>query len=166
MKVNARSHTGKIGHLPYEIRCQLGFGIRDGIPGVRLVAWLNSFSLSRRERDGVRGSRPLSPKNHPLPAALLEYPNPKSTMRYPKSTVDLGLEPLIWGKNTLQTPPLPCRRHPFRPITTREWKHVSQNQTKPDQKMNRLQPLIWVESPLLKTAGFVRLNFTCFSAIL
>src|SRR5580698_5543578 len=27
---------------------------------------------------------------------------PKSTLGYPKSTVDLGLEKLIWGKNGLQ----------------------------------------------------------------
>jgi hypothetical protein len=31
-------------------------------------------------------------------------PNPKSTAGSPKSTVDLRLEPLIWGKNGLQTP--------------------------------------------------------------
>jgi hypothetical protein len=43
MKLKVRSHTGKIGHLPYEIRCQIGSAIHNGIPGARLVAWLNSL---------------------------------------------------------------------------------------------------------------------------
>ena len=42
----------------------------------------------------------------------------KSTVSYRKSTVDLGLEPLIWGENGLQTPFLLGSRHSFGPIKT------------------------------------------------
>ena len=41
MKLKVRSHTGKIGQLPCEIRCQIGSAIHNGIPAVHLVAWLN-----------------------------------------------------------------------------------------------------------------------------
>jgi hypothetical protein len=33
-----------------------------------------------------------------------EFPNPNSTLRHPKSTVELGYKPLNWGENTLRTP--------------------------------------------------------------
>jgi hypothetical protein len=61
--------------------------------------------------------------------------NPKSTPCYPKSTLDLGLEPLIWGKNTLKTLRLSCRRHHFSPITAREWSCQNQIKTETNQKM-------------------------------
>jgi hypothetical protein len=37
------AHIGKIGHLPGEIREQLNWAICDGIPGNRLVGWLNNL---------------------------------------------------------------------------------------------------------------------------
>jgi hypothetical protein len=56
-------------------------------------------------------------------------PNCKSTPAYRKSTVDLRLEPLIWGKNGLQTVPLPGWRHLLCPITAWESRRPDQNQT-------------------------------------
>ena len=64
-------------------------------------------------------------------------PNPKSTPRYRKSTVDLRSEPLIWGKNGLQTPLLPGFRRSFCPIKTRKWKRANQKPTETGQKINR-----------------------------
>jgi hypothetical protein len=55
----------------------------------------------------------------------------------PKSTVDLGIEPLIWSKNGLQTSALARHRHSFYPIGTRELKRANQKQTDAGQKMNR-----------------------------
>jgi hypothetical protein len=64
-------------------------------------------------------------------------PNPhrKSTAAYPKSTVDLGLEKLIWVKNSLQTPALPAYHHSLCPITTREWNLANQKPAETGQKM-------------------------------
>jgi hypothetical protein len=74
---------------------------------------------------------------------------PKSTVGSPKSTVDLGCELLIWGKNGLQTPALPVGRHSFRPITTRQMKRANQKQTDANQKINPLWPLL-PQMPSLK----------------
>jgi hypothetical protein len=63
MKVNVRSHTGKIGHLPYEIRCQLGRAIHNGVPGVRLVAWLNSLPEVQAILSRDFGGRPIKEQN-------------------------------------------------------------------------------------------------------
>ena len=63
MKVNVRSHTGKIGHLPYEIRCRLGRAIHDGVPGVRLVAWLNSLPEVQAILKQDFGGRPIIQQN-------------------------------------------------------------------------------------------------------
>jgi hypothetical protein len=59
----------------------------------------------------------------------------KSTAGSPKSTVDLGIELLIRVENGLQSPVSPAYRHPFRPITTRQWRHANQKQTDADQKI-------------------------------
>src|SRR3984957_16132126 len=64
---------------------------------------------------------------------------PKSTSDYSKSTVDLGLEPLIWGKNGLQTSLLPGLRPSFYPIETMELWDAGQIQTDSDQKINQLE---------------------------
>ena len=66
---------------------------------------------------------------------------PKSTLGYPKSTVDLGLVLLIWVKNGLPTPPLPDSRHSFRPTMTRELWGAGQIQTDTDQKRNACQTM-------------------------
>jgi hypothetical protein len=63
-------------------------------------------------------------------------PKSKSTVGYRKSTVDLGCEPLTWGKNGLQTPALPACRYPFRPLMTREPYRANQKQTETNQKIN------------------------------
>jgi hypothetical protein len=58
----------------------------------------------------------------------------KSTAACPKSTVDLDLEKLIWGKNGLQAPLLPGLRHSFCPIVTGELWDTGQIQTDTGQK--------------------------------
>jgi hypothetical protein len=63
MKRNLRSHTGKIGRLPFEIRYQLGRGIHDGIPGVRLVAWLNSLPEVQAILASDFGNPPINEQN-------------------------------------------------------------------------------------------------------
>ena len=65
----------------------------------------------------------------------------KSMVAFPKSTVDLSLELLIWGKNGLQTSPLPDSRHLFRSITMRELWGAGQIQTETDQKRNACQTM-------------------------
>jgi|SRR5580704_12803451 hypothetical protein len=63
MKINTRSHTGKIGHLPRQIRDQLGRGIHEGIPGVRLVAWLNSLPEVKAILARDFGGQPIKEQN-------------------------------------------------------------------------------------------------------
>jgi hypothetical protein len=63
MKVKLRSHTGKIGHLPHEIRCQLGRAIHDGVPGVRLVTWLNSMPEVQAILKQDFAGRPINEQN-------------------------------------------------------------------------------------------------------
>jgi len=63
MKVNVRSHTGKIGHLPHEIRCQLGRAIHEGISGVRIVAWLNRLPEVQTILNRDFGGRPINGQN-------------------------------------------------------------------------------------------------------
>jgi hypothetical protein len=74
--------------------------------------------------------------NSLLGIPTLANPNPKSTAGSPKSTVDLGLEPLIWVKNGLQTPRFRDCWNSSNPITTRKLKHANQKQTDTGQKMN------------------------------
>jgi hypothetical protein len=57
-------------------------------------------------------------------------PHPKSTPAYPKSTVDLGCELLIWGKNTTQTSLLLGLQHSFGSIMTRPIAKSNQNRPK------------------------------------
>ena len=66
-----------------------------------------------------------------------ENSNPKSTPANPKSTVDLGLEPLIWVENTLQKPLLAVWRHSNCQITTRQLNTENQKRTETNQKINR-----------------------------
>lgn len=58
----------------------------------------------------------------------------KSILAHPKSTVDLGLEPLIWGKNTLLKDFSLDHQHLFCPIMTRQWDYQNQKQTDSNQK--------------------------------
>jgi prephenate dehydrogenase len=64
-------------------------------------------------------------------------PKSKSTVPSRKSTVDLGCDLLICGKNGLQTLPLPGFRHAFCPIMTGEIWSAGQKPTETSQKMNR-----------------------------
>jgi hypothetical protein len=63
MKLKVRSHIGKIGRLPYEIRGALGHGIRQGITGTRLVAWLNSLPEVQAILQQEFGGRPINEQN-------------------------------------------------------------------------------------------------------
>ena len=56
---------------------------------------------------------------------------PKSTLANPKSTVDLGCEPLIKVENSLISTP---SRTAYRPISTQKIKGFSQNQTVTNRK--------------------------------
>jgi hypothetical protein len=59
----------------------------------------------------------------------------ESTAGYGKSTVDLGAEPLIQGKNGLPAPFLLDYRHSFSPVTTGKLWNAGQMQTDAGQKM-------------------------------
>ncbi|HTR43406.1 MAG TPA: hypothetical protein VMH87_17475 [Pseudomonadales bacterium] len=72
----------------------------------------------------------------------------------PKSTVDLGLEPLIWGENTLLKRLFPGSQHSFHTITTRQWSHANQNQTNTNRKINKPLPFIKDENPLREPENF------------
>ena len=61
--LNVHSHTGKIGRLPSEIRNQLARGLREGIPAVRLVAWLNSLPEVQAILASDFGGRPINEQN-------------------------------------------------------------------------------------------------------
>ena len=61
-------------------------------------------------------------------------PNPKSILPYPKSTLDLRCEGLIWVENGLTPSLFPGCWHSFRPIMTREAQGPCQNQTAANQK--------------------------------
>ena len=63
VKINTRSHTGKIARLPREIRNQLARGIGDGIPGARLVTWLNSLPEVQAILQREFGGQPIKPQN-------------------------------------------------------------------------------------------------------
>jgi hypothetical protein len=63
MKLKVHSHPGKIGRLPYEIRRRLGRGIQEGIPGSRLVAWLNSLPEVQAVLQQDFGGRPINEQN-------------------------------------------------------------------------------------------------------
>ena len=63
MKIKTRSHIGKIGRLPREVRDQLARGIHDGIPGVQLVAWLNSLPEVQTILASDFGGQPIKVQN-------------------------------------------------------------------------------------------------------
>jgi hypothetical protein len=75
---NHRSHTGKIGRLPVDIRNQIGRALRDGLPGVRIVAWLNSLPEVQTMLKQDFGGQPIKHQNlskwkvHGYPAWLSE----------------------------------------------------------------------------------------------
>jgi hypothetical protein len=66
--------------------------------------------------------------------------NLKSTVAFPKSTIDSDLEKLIWGENGLPAPLLPDLRHSFRSITTWELWDAGQMQTDAGQKFRPPSP--------------------------
>jgi hypothetical protein len=66
--------------------------------------------------------------------------HPKSTSSCRKSTVDLRLEPLIWGENSLPTPLLPPCHHSFCLITIRQLWKAGQMQSDAGQKDESLIP--------------------------
>jgi len=62
------------------------------------------------------------------------WPNPKSTLPYSKSTVDLGCEELIWVDKDSALPLFRRCRRSFRSIMTGQWKCVGQNPAAAKQK--------------------------------
>ena len=120
-----------------------------GVRPCRSMSMLSTSSLPERSVFIRLQRRSLAKADvHPCLNSLFWIPippnsNPKSTPGYRKSTVDLGLEPLIWGKNGLQTLSLPACRHSFCPIKTREWNRANQKPTETGQKINPLPFLIY-----------------------
>src|ERR1700677_619331 len=74
--------------------------------------WLESFSLAKGPANSKR----------------------KSTVAYPKSTLDLREEKLIWVKKWPVHAILPGSHRLFSQITTRKWNRANQNPTESDQK--------------------------------
>jgi hypothetical protein len=68
---------------------------------------------------------------------LLANPQRKSTAPHPKSTLDLGCEPLIRVEKGPANACLSSNACPFHPITTRTEKHAGQKQTDSNRKRNR-----------------------------
>ncbi len=77
----------------------------------------------------IRPIRPIRPIPIPHPQT---HPHPKSTLTHPKSTVDLGYEPLIKVKNDLRPPLSPTC---YRPKSGPKIKESNQNQTATHQKI-------------------------------
>jgi len=100
------------------------------------IQFLASIPASMREQSVFVRVHPWLNSLFCIPAP--PNPNPKSTAGYPKSTVDLWLEPLIWGKNGLQTPSLSLFRYSFCLTMARELWKPNQMQTETGQKMNPL----------------------------
>ena len=94
-----------------------------------------SFSQPRHEAltNWLRNDGALSQGT--LFARYSTSPNPKSTPANPESTVDLGLEPLIWVENTLLTPIFSGAQRSLCPITTRERQRKHQKKTETNQKI-------------------------------
>ena len=88
MKLNVRSHTGKIGHLPYAIRCELGRAIQEGIPGVRLVAWLNSLPEVQAILNQDFGGRPIKTQNLSK-WKVRGYPNWLQEQAFAQATIEI-----------------------------------------------------------------------------
>jgi hypothetical protein len=57
------THTGKIGRLPYGLRAEINFKIRNGVPGVEILEWLNGTPETRRVLDRYFAGRPVSEQN-------------------------------------------------------------------------------------------------------
>src|ERR1700677_4887211 len=80
-----------------------------------------------------------------------------------KSTVDLRLEKLIWGKTGLQKSFLLACQCSFSPITTREAKRANQKPTETGQKANPpLRPLEFEPSLELTAWRLVTPGFDIF----
>jgi hypothetical protein len=89
---------------------------------------------------------PLSPKSIRGSGLALAFPHPmmakpanskrKSTVAYPKSTVDLRSQPLIWIEKRSANAPFVVSRHSFSPIKTWQSKRASRLQTDTGQKLN------------------------------
>ncbi len=87
---------------------------------------------------GYRPIRPISPIRPILLPHPQTHPHPKSTLAHPKSTVDLGCEGLIRGKNGLRSPLSPTS---YRPKSGPKIKGSNQNQTVTNQKIYSASPL-------------------------
>jgi hypothetical protein len=63
MNLKIGSHTGKIGRLPREIRNELGQALYQGVPAVRLVAWLNTLPEVQAILASDFGGQPINNQN-------------------------------------------------------------------------------------------------------
>jgi hypothetical protein len=88
--------------------------------------------------------RPLSMPRPPT------NPHLKSTLPNPKSTVDLGCEPLIRVENTSLPSILPDRRHLFASTTTQHLRRANRTPTAAHQKTYSASLLIQVEKRTLE----------------
>lgn len=96
---------------------------------------LNCLPSPSGRGEGVRENR-LN-RNSALSLQSIVHYYPKSTPANPKSTVDLGLEPLIWVENASQKPLFGGRRHANCPTTARELNYQNRKHTETNQKINR-----------------------------
>jgi hypothetical protein len=62
-EVSFMSRTGKIARLPYWLRNQLNEKIRDGKPGVEIIAWLNEKPDTRSVVNERFDGRPINEQN-------------------------------------------------------------------------------------------------------
>jgi hypothetical protein len=63
MDIDIHCHTGKIGRVPVEIRNQIGRALRDGVPGVRIIARLNSLPEVQAIMARDFGGQPIKSQN-------------------------------------------------------------------------------------------------------
>jgi hypothetical protein len=94
----------------------------------------------------------------PTNTAHTENSKRKLTPRYPKLTVDLGLEPLIGGKNTLFNRLFPIQEHSICPITTRPWNISNQSKTKTRQFFHQSCPGLIYRHPGQRGSRPVKLS--------
>jgi hypothetical protein len=105
-------------------------------PGYQGFPWL-SLGLSKPIQGVPSLSKPFSEKKRLFifyPPHLPHLTTARPANSQSKSTIDLELEPLIWGKNGLPTPFLPGYRHSFGPIMTGKLWNTGQIQTNTGQK--------------------------------
>jgi hypothetical protein len=90
----------------------------------------NTFHNPAADSEAAQSAKLIC--GHPIRPIRPILPRPKSTFAIPKSTVDLGCEPLIRVENSLIPPPSPTC---YRPISAPKIKGFNQTQAVTDQKI-------------------------------